>query len=490
MDTRAKPFAGCYDFGVFLLPWRNSLEKHPLKYMLLLLAVLLVVAVPEITLAHTGQRGFVMLLPTRLYMFGGGLVVALTFVLTVLLPSGKRSTPLPKNAEPVQASPSLLGSGLVLLFMSLLLLCGYFGSRDPLANPLPLTIWIAWWVGFTMLVALAGNLWARIQPWSAWFMVLAAVPGVRGLVGQSRYPQGLGYWPAVLGFFGFAWIELIYPAPQDPGILANLVLGYALCTTLGLMRFGPKAWLGYGDPFAVFFRMVGWLSPIGWRPFQLHWPGRNLLDLSPLPPSGVAFVVLALATVSFDGLSRTFWWLDLIGENPLEYPGRTDLMMRNTLGLLSTFLVFGFAYLITVRLGRLFGGADSEKCLRRFVLSLIPIAFGYHFAHYLPIFLVEIQYAGIALSDPFGTGLNLLSLRDWHVHASFLTHHQSVEILWYLQVTGIVLAHVCAVVVSHGFASEATDQRRTAMLSQVPATLLMIGYTVFGLWLLSAPVAS
>ena len=45
------------------------------------------------------------------------------------------------------------------------------------------------------------------------------------------------------------------------------------------------------------------------------------------------FVLLTLSSVSFDGLSRTFWWLALGGINPLEYPGRTAVVDRNTFGL-------------------------------------------------------------------------------------------------------------------------------------------------------------
>jgi hypothetical protein len=462
-----------------------------LKLALPLLVSILVLVLPEITLAHTGQRGFVMLLPTRFYMVGGGLVVGFTFVITVLLPSRKLEVSGLKNVVQPEPNPSFLASCLILVFAVLLILAGYFGSRDPLANPLPLTVWIVWWVGFTFLVAVVGNLWAVVNPWTAWLRLLSAIPGVRLFFGQFHlYPESLGYWPAVLGFFGFAWIELIYPAPQDPEILANFVVGYVLFTSLGMVRFGAKNWLAYGDAFCVFFRMVGWLSPIRWRPFQLRWPGRGLLELAPLPTSGVAFVLLTLSTVSFDGLSRTFWWLDLIGENPLEYPGRTDLMARNTLGLLGAFTVFVVAYQLTAWLGRRPGGSESGKCLRGFVLSIIPIAFGYHFAHYLPIFLVEVQYAVIALSDPFGMDLNLLGITDWHVRTSLLTHHRSVEILWYWQVAGIVLAHVCAVIVSHALALQATETRRTVLLSQIPTTVLMIGYTVFGLWLLSAPVVS
>jgi hypothetical protein len=46
------------------------------------------------------------------------------------------------------------------------------------------------------------------------------------------------------------------------------------------------------------------------------------------------------------------------------------------------------------------------------------------------------------------------------------------------------------VIVSHALALQATETRRTVLLSQIPTTVLMIGYTVFGLWLLSAPVVS
>ena len=45
-------------------------------------------------------------------------------------------------------------------------------------------------------------------------------------------------------------------------------------------------------------------------------------------------VLLTLSAVSFDGLSKTFWWLGLGGINPLEFPGRTAVMGRNSLGLL------------------------------------------------------------------------------------------------------------------------------------------------------------
>ena len=201
-------------------------------------------------------------------------------------------------------------------------------------------------------------------------------------------------------------------------------------------------------------------------------------------------MVVALATVSFDGLSRTFWWLDLVGENPLEHPGRTALVARNTLGLVGAAAALLAAYAITAAAGAWWSGSRPSLALRQFVVSIVPIAFGYHFAHYLPSFLVDAQYALKALSDPLNLGWNLLGARDLHVTASFLTHHASVELIWYAQTTAIVVAHVAAVVVLHGFAGESRDGRMAAIRSELPLTALMIGYTLFGLWLLSTPVAA
>ena len=40
--------------------------------------------IPEIAFAHAGRRGFVMLLPTDFFITGGGVVVAMTFLLSLI----------------------------------------------------------------------------------------------------------------------------------------------------------------------------------------------------------------------------------------------------------------------------------------------------------------------------------------------------------------------------------------------------------------------
>lgn len=463
--------------------------------------------------AHTGGRAFILLLPTQLYIVGGAAVVALSFVAMALAPAAGlraagrgrlRLLRLPQWGR--SGGWGAMAASLAVFAVAVgLVIAGYTGSRDPLANPLPLTLWTLWWVGFTFLHVVLGDLWSVLNPWRGPYRLAVALIGRGGRGPPLRYPRRLGTWPAVLLLLAFAWFELIDPAPQDPARLATAAALYMGATFLGMALFGERAWLRHGEAFSVFFRMVAWLAPLEVvreaapespadggerRALRARLPGSGLLSVGALPASAAAFILLALASVSFDGLSRTFWWLDLAGANPLEHPGRTALIGVNTLGLLGTFAALVAAYLAAVLLGRVLArpGGGAGKSLGRFVVSIAPIAFGYHFAHYLPAFLVDAQYAARALSDPFALGWNLFGTRDLHVIASLLTNHESVWLIWNLQVAGIVAAHVVAVAVAHCLALRDAASPRQAVLSQMPMTVLMVGYTLFGLWLLSTPV--
>lgn len=455
--------------------------------------------------AHTTGQAFVLLLPTHLYIIGGAVVVAVSFLLVTLVPSRvfarlagvgwRLRAPAP---PPAVAAASTVASLLALAAAVVLIVAGVRGSRDPLANPLPLFVWTVWWIGFTYLHALFGNLWAHVNPWSG----LARLARGLGWPAEPplRYPVRAGAWPAAAGFLGFAWLELVHPAPADPALLARLVAGYLLVTLAGVALFGERAWLRHAEPFSVFFRVIAWLAPLGpgaapapadeRRPaLGVTLPGLRLLAVEPPGPSGVAFVLLVLASVSFDGFSRTFTWVSFLGENPLEYPGRSALVLANTVGLLGTFAVLGSAWLGVARLTRALAGSGGPGSDRALVLAIVPIAVGYHIAHYLPSFLVDVQRALRAASDPFALGWDLFGTRDLPVVASLLTDPARVYAIWHAQVGIIVAAHVAAVAVGHTLALRRAAGAR-ALASQVPLLLLMIAYTLLGLWLLSTPAAA
>lgn len=455
--------------------------------------------------AHTSERGIVLLLPTGYYIVGGTLAVAATFLLLLLVPNGwvRRLAAGRMDIAALPSVPRAATSAIAFALLVLLLLSGVLGARDPLANPLPLSIWTLWWVGLTIAQALFGNLWALLNPWIAPYRLLRALEAstARARTGPSalRYPEWLGYWPAIVAFLGFAWFELVYPAPDDPDRLAIAAAVYTAVTLAGMRLFGERDWLARAECFSVFFGLVGQLSPL--RPaaappgerhrLRLAFPGAALASRGPLPISGVLFVLLTLASVSFDGLSRTFWWLDLGGINPLAYPGRTALVLQNSLGLVGLWGVLAAGYGLSIALGSRLAGGDFpvRPSLGMFVLSILPISIGYHFAHYLTTFLVNAQYAVLAIADPFNRGWDLLGLGHRHVVVSFLTDYDSVSLIWKLQAAGVVGGHVVAVLLAHMIAVRYFDGPRAVLAGLAPFTALMVGYTLFGLWLLAAPAA-
>jgi hypothetical protein len=484
-------------------------------------AVTVVATAAESALAHGTERGFVLLLPTGYYLFGGAAAVAASFLLLALVPPGRierltRARLRLATLPPISPVPtSLAAFGL----LALLVIAGLFGSRDPLANPLPLAVWTVWWIGIALIHALLGNLWAFLNPWIGPYRIVRLLAGGRlSRAPPLAYPSRLGYWPALLFFAGFAWLELVHPAPDDPAILAVAVALYWLAAFAGMLLFGYDAWATGAEPFSIFFRLIGGLSPFivehvpeaskklfspqlgnirvagrgNATPLSLSLavPGAALIAREPLPASGVLFVIMTLSSVSFDGLSRTFWWLALGDINPLEFPGRSAVIARNSAGLFAAFAVLGACYAAVVALGWVLAGRTGRlrPALGAFVTSIVPISIGFHFSHYLTALLVDGQYAMIAASDPFGTGLDLLGLNERRVTTSFLNIYESVRAIWNLQTAGIVVGHVAAVMLAHALALRHFGAGRRAALSQLPLAAFMVLYTIFGLWLLSTPV--
>ncbi|WFP63418.1 hypothetical protein [Mesorhizobium sp. WSM4904] len=462
----------------------------------LALAATILALHPTAALAHASDRGHVLLLPTGYYIAGGALAVAVSFLALALLPPAALDRFWRKRL-----SLFAFGDGLraiVSLFsfagFALLIAAGLFGSRDPLSNPLPLVVWTLLWAGFTLLHGIFGDLWSWLNPWYGPWRVVSRLAGKRGSeTWPASLPPWLGFWPAFVLFFAFAWFELIDPAPDDPARLAAAAGLYWLISFLAMLLFGYGDWSRRGEFLSVFFSMVACFALFERSEGRLRlcWPGAKLLSAEPLPPSGTAFLLLALSSVSFDGLSKTFFWLGLFGINPLGFPGRTALIGIGSLGLVLSFVLLAAVFALAIFLGlRLAGDEHSfRETAGLLVWSIVPIALAYHIAHYLTVLLVDGQYALVALSDPFALGWNLFGTADWMVEAGVVAGAESAWWLWNLQAGVIIAGHVLAVLVAHGLAWRLHPQPSRAALSQFPLTLLMIAYTIFGLWLLATPTA-
>lgn len=444
--------------------------------------------VPYPALAHAAERMVLQTLPTGYYIAGAAATVAITALAAVLRGGLPGFSPHALFERPVLIPRAMTSwAGCLLLFA--LIAVGMFGSHDPLGNLLPLTIWIVIWVGLTVACALFGNIWQDVNPWWGPVRWLRLRLGWQGRIGLSRW----AFWPAVLGYLGFAWFEIVSLSPDDPAWLAAVVLGY-WGVILALAVAEGEDWLDRGEFLTVYFGFIAKIAPLwaersdGRLRVMAGLPGTQVLKMAPLPASGIAFVMLVLASVSFDGLAHTFWWLGRVGINPLEYPGRSAVMGTNSAGLLALWAMSAATILGAIALGlRLNGSGDLRAWAGPLMLAFLPIAAGYHIAHYLVALLTGGQYVIAALSDPLGRGWDIFGLGPHWVSFGFLTDRQGVRAIWNTQFAIILGAHLLAVILSLRLSRQDGDD--LSGLAHLPVTVLMVLYTSLGLWLLSTPTA-
>ncbi len=445
---------------------------------------LLALTWPCLGWAHGSEGGFVLLLPTDVYMMAGVQVVALTFLLLVLV---RDAWIIRLFDTAVRWQLDLTGSQAVISLISfalmVLALCvGFAGSRDPLSNMLPLSFWTIGWVALVCLAGIFGNLWLWLNPWTGLYRLVGAPDPILQL------PERLGVWPACVMLLAFSAFLLAYPATDDPAILATYLGAYWVLHMLGLVLFGP-IWLQRAEIATVLFDLYGRISPVylGSHQIALGGPGAQILQHAPVAGLG-GFALLLLGLGSFDGINETFWWLARIGINPLEFPGRSAVIVPTLIGLALGCLLVVFTVGFAIWLGwTLMGQKPNLKLVLNWMaLSLLPIALAYHFAHYLPSFLVYSQYALAALSDPFATGADLLGLQPFYVTTGFFNRIDTVRVIWLSQAGAVVFGHIWSLLLSHAIALKLAETGKDALKLTLPLSVMMISYTFLGLWLLAA----
>ncbi len=440
-------------------------------------ALLLFCLIPGAAFACALPPSVILTLPTDHYITAAALTVALT----ALLGAAAHQLPVMQPRlvwERRIFIPVTLTSYVAFLAFLALVFIGLFGERDPMHNLMTLVFWTGIWIVVPLGSMLLGNLWRPINPWTGPVRIARTLLGRTSGIGLGR----LGHWPAVLGYAGFVWFQMISLYPDDPAVLAKVALGYWLVIFILAVLEGED-WLAEGEFLTVLFTLIAkvapfWLEVNGSRARLMRgWPGTQVLALPSLAPSAVVFVSLALAALSFDGLMETFWWQALIGENPLEPTGRSAVIWQNTVGLAAVWVATLTLILTAIALGRRIGGGFAMGPV---VLAFLAIAAGYHAAHYLVMLLTAGQYTIAALNDPFLTGDSWLGLPPFYVSFGFLTDPRVMPVIYAAQFVAILGAHLLAVLLGLKLAGPGARP-----MAHLPMTILMVAYTVLGLWLLS-----
>ena len=462
--------------------------------------------------AHGFGQRFDLPLPLWLWLTGAGATLVLTFVALGLFARRRcfgaaflrsidllQFTPLHRIAHPLAVVLRIFSCAVFVLTLA----TGFLGNQDAYANLIVTMVWVLWWVGMAFFCALVGDLWDVVNPVPVLYRAAARLIDSRESLGLS-WPAWLGAWPSVVLFFAFAWAELVWQDKDVPRALASGLLAYAVLSWCGMLLFGVEVWRSKADAFAMVFRVLGRFAPLEMRSSTATEPaslrlrpyGAGLLTNGPVPNSVAAFVLLMVATVTFDGFHETPL-MDSIGTaaQSARPVAEALFMLSSATGMDETqwlntvvLLLFPLAFVLIFRgvsawMLRL-AGSSTHADLNAMVWSLVPIAVAYHLAHYASLLLTTGQFIVPLASDPFGWGWNLFGTRGHAVNLGIV----SPAIYWYTAVALIVVGHVLAVVVAHIEATRRFASHRAALLSQLPMLVLMVAYTSLSLWIMAQPI--
>jgi hypothetical protein len=400
-----------------------------------------------------------------------GAAWALTFTFAVVALAWRRprfdpdkpGRPLPRWVTTLIDAPATRWAVAIagLLFAVWVAIAAFLGPQDA-RNPLPGVFYVLLWVGLVALSLAVGPVWRAISPVRTVHRLL----GLRSL--GLRYPESVGYRPAVVGLFAFVWLELASPDPGSLGAIKIWLLGYLAVTMAGTLCFGVR-WCARADPFEVYSVVASRLSAL-----RRNRDGRiafgnpfDHLPSLPVRPGTVAVLAVLLGSTAFDSFSATPQWRGFVDDH-------TSSSVTATLVKTAGLLVFAGVVAGTFSLAaRVTGGVDRQR--RRelpglMAHSLIPIVIGYIFAHYMT-YLVERGQQTVIL---------LLGLGDTQVHY-VLSMHPSV--LATIKVACVVAGHIAGVIAAHDRALRLLPAGHQ-LTGQLAMMLVMVGYTFTGLYLL------
>jgi hypothetical protein len=477
---------------------------------------------PETVAGHALGQAYPLPVPLWMMLGGAGLAVGASFVVaaTVVRTGGD----LPRY--PRLRIPGLPARALGIL-LALVGLVWWYGAIlaaflvGP-ATPLPTVLfWIFIWAGLPIFAVVLGNPWPSLSPFRTTFALLdrlARFFGFDRLDLGLPYPQRLGRAPAVFLLFAAIWSELVLPSAIEPGVIGLLMLGYTLIALVGIACFGRVAWLRNAELFEVLLGWFGRIGPVGRRAVDPNacagcrercHPDRcvdcpecaaaavarerraelrpwvaGLTEVRRAGWSDAAFILLALAGVTYDGLRATSIWVDASNWGfGLVYPAVDPyqaILVVATAGLLVVWLVFIVVFLVGAGITRLLSeGAGARGGLGSLVgayaATLLPIAGGYMLAHYGTLIIQGIAWVPHLLRDSLTATQPPLDMVP-------------AALVWYGSVVAIVLGHVAAIFLAHRIALR--DAPSHPVRAGVPLTALMVAYTVVSLSIIAAPIAA
>lgn len=440
----------------------------------------LVSLMPIVANAHAFGQQFTLPLPFSLYAMGAAVALVASFVFL-----GLYSNPVSMNAPYVvrrfvfkMNTLYFIGGLIGYAALASTFVLVLFGSNDFFSNPAPIIFWIGLLLGVTYLSAIIGGIWPLLNPFERVVRFF-----LKRRTRAHPFPERYRYAPVLVLYYVLIWMELLsYGIGAMPWTIGVMLLIYLCISFVGAFVYGVDEWFQYGDLFNALFGMIAQFAPIqiSREGVEVMPPGERLVEKSVVNAPLLLFILFFLSSTAFDGLQETQLWWTTMYRFPIQinlYP------FERALVLAASPLIFFALYASAIWLMMILTHSVKRfmSLALRFGYSLIPIAVAYSFAHYFMILVNESQTFIAQISDPFATGADLFGTANLPVSITLI----SAKAVWYTQLTVIIVGHIIATYVAHRIALREFDSRTKVIVGQLPVLLLMVLYTVFGLWILS-----
>ena len=435
-------------------------------------------------IAHgVGSRGT---LPLPLWQFSWAAIVALVLsfgALGALWKSPKLDASAParvlSGTRPALKALEWLIRAVGLLLFGLTLGAGLFGENvgGESVNLAPVTIYVMVWVAVPIVSALVGDIWKWCNPFETFAILFEQFRPAP----EQQPPSH--QWVAVATLVGFLFLELVHPSGDLPQVLGWSMLVYALVQIGGIIRFGHQ-WLDRADGFGVLFTAIAAMSPF--TTVDGHVAVRRPLSgLSSvrIVPGTTMLILVVLGGTSFDGFSESPIFTDIIGR-----PTGWAAALPKSIGLFVMIAIAAILYWFGARATAAVTGLSHDDAADMFAPALIPIVWAYAVAHYAQLLVDQAQSFWFRLSNPYGStnadgspALDLFGGAEGVVDLTII----NPDIVAWVQAISIVLGHALAVIYAHDIAVRHFDHK-VAARSQQTMLIVMVLYSVAGLWLLFA----
>ncbi len=435
----------------------------------------------------------------------------------------------------------------VVFLFFLVIFSGLFGTQSPSSNIAIILTWIIWWAGIVFVIIFAGKIWCFICPWNAVTDWIRRLHFWKRRKDEDLFTLNLK-WPkrlnniylATLLFLVLTWLELGYDITSSPMATAYLAL-------LILFMAVVPAVLFKGKPFCRYACLVGRISglysmfssvelrrkdekicrercktgdckhgnELGYPCPTFEYPRKmdvntycilctecikscrhdNIsFNIRPFASDLVkpretrkdeAYLSLVmLSMTAFHGITMIPAWSNwTAGLQEITGLGYYFVFTVLMAGLL---FLFPAVYYILCWLSKIASANHSVQLKTIFInyaYSLLPIALFYHLAHNTMHFFRESQKIVPVLSDPFGWGWDIFGTAGMNPGPVL-----SLSAIWYIQVFLVVTGHAFSIYVASKVARQTFEDEKQAMHSLLPQLLVLVGFSIVSLWLISQPM--